>query len=74
MFLKIINYTVRGMIVVIGILLVSGVLMPEGADDTLIRVMGVIFILFGAYRIAMFRSQQQRYLSYEEEEDEDEKN
>jgi hypothetical protein len=67
MFLKIINYTIRGLIVVIGILLVSGVLMPRNADGGILRVMGVIFILFGSYRLMMFHSQHKRYFRNDEE-------
>lgn len=57
----IINYAVRAVVVVLGILLVSGAFKPENADDTLFRVMGAVFILFGTYRIVMYYFSLKRY-------------
>ena len=75
MFMHILNYTVRGAIVLIGVLLLTGVLFPKNADATLMRVFGVVFILFGVYRIAMYYMQVKKYnfqITNEEDDDESE--
>ena len=61
MLLDIVNYAVRIIIVILGILLIFGVIMPPGTDDIMFRVMGVVFVLFGVYRIVMYRIQRKRY-------------
>jgi hypothetical protein len=64
MLLNIINYAVRGLIVLIGILLFFGVLTPDYRGDALpLKVVGVVFVLFGVYRIVMYYTAQQRYLN-----------
>ncbi len=75
MFLHIINYTVRGMIILLGVLLLSGIINVGTADSTFIKVMGVVFILFGIYRISIYRMQSKKYnfSINEEENDENEK-
>ncbi len=67
MILTIINYLIRGLIVVLGILLVSGVLSPEGMDDTMYRVMGALFLLFGIYRIITYKAKRSRYYGGDDE-------
>lgn len=57
----IINYAVRVVIVILGIILLTGAFAPENADLALYRVMGVVFILFGIYRIAMYHINLKRY-------------
>jgi hypothetical protein len=58
--LHIINYSVRGIILLIGVLLVSGVMFPDYNDSGLYRVMGFVFILFGLYRLILYYTQQKR--------------
>ncbi|MFP4370148.1 MAG: hypothetical protein ACLFR2_11255 [Candidatus Kapaibacterium sp.] len=60
-FLKVLNYGIRGLIVLIGILLVSGLFKPVGAPESFVRIMGIIFILFGIYRLIIYRTQHKRY-------------
>jgi hypothetical protein len=67
---QIINYAIRLLIIVIGILLVSGILSSPEWDDSFLRIMGIIFILFGIYRMIIYRSQLKRYKSFEGDEDE----
>ncbi len=70
MLLIIINYTVRGGIIVLGVLLIAGVIDFGDSDRTLMRAFGVICVLFGIYRISIYRMQQKKYSFLEEEEDE----
>lgn len=63
MFIRIINYAVRGLIILIGLFFLSGIIVPEGADRTLYTVCGLVFTLFGIYRIALYRSKEKRYYS-----------
>lgn len=67
-FSKIINYGVRAIIILIGILLLSGIIDPPEQDTSFIRIMGVIFILFGLYRIIIYHSQLKRYRRMDDKE------
>jgi hypothetical protein len=67
--LKILNYTVRAVVVVIGILLLSGIILPT--LDIQMRIMsGSIFVLFGIYRLSMYYTQQKRYKFMDEDDEE----
>ena len=66
----IINYGIRGLIIVIGILLISGLLSSPEWDDSFLRIMGLIFILFGIYRIVIYRSQYKRFKLTRRDDDE----
>jgi hypothetical protein len=71
--LHIVNYFVRGLIVIIGIILLSGVFKPQGDTSYFMQVMGVIFLIFGTYRLISYYSVSQRYKSlntFSEDEDE----
>jgi Ca2+/H+ antiporter len=59
--MHIINYSVRILIIIIGILFLSGFITPANGDTTLYNVMGIIFILFGTYRIALYRMKTKQY-------------
>lgn len=56
----IINYGVRIVIILLGILLAGGVLTP-GKNDPMIRIVGIIAILFGLYRIVMYSRNKRKY-------------
>jgi hypothetical protein len=59
----IINYASRGLLIVVGLVWVSGFI-PQLAYDTNLRMFGLVFILFGFYRLATFytmRLEQERY-------------
>jgi len=60
-YLKILNYTIRIIIIILGIMLTAGWLAPQEGDGTMFRVMGIIFILFGIYRVVTFHTQSKRY-------------
>ncbi len=62
MFFKILNYGIRILIIIIGILMLVGVIyLPQPGNNSIIKVFGVIFILFGALRIYMYYSSTKRY-------------
>jgi len=67
--LQIVNYTVRSLIVIIGILILSGILLPEFDFHTRV-VFGSVFVFFGIYRLIMFYSQNKRYRIEEDSDDE----
>ncbi|ROL61170.1 hypothetical protein D9V86_07145 [Bacteroidetes/Chlorobi group bacterium ChocPot_Mid] len=72
MLAHIINYSIRFLIIIIGVLLVSGLLSNPTWDTTFLRIMGIIFILFGVYRIIIYYSQVKRYNFDSQEDEEDE--
>jgi|APTNR8051073442_1049403.scaffolds.fasta_scaffold15937_3 hypothetical protein len=59
----IINYGIRILIILLGLVFVSGYFMPEDSDPTMMRVFGIIFVLFGFYRLALYRANKKRYSS-----------
>ncbi|MEI6090771.1 MAG: hypothetical protein WCR42_09995 [bacterium] len=59
----IINYGVRVVIILVGILFASGVL--TGSDNNpMLRIIGIIAILFGLYRIIMYRRNKVKYNNF----------
>jgi predicted phage tail protein len=73
MLLNIINYAVRIIIIILGLLLLSGVLVPRGMGAeqlTMLRVMGAVFILFGIYRLITYHSTRKRYNRRRDDDDE----
>jgi len=72
MLVHIINYGIRVLIILLGVVMVSGMLSNPNWDSTFIMIMGIVFILFGTYRIIIYYSQVKRY-NFESEEEEDEK-
>ncbi|MFH1049694.1 MAG: hypothetical protein V1779_02050 [bacterium] len=72
MLVHIINYSIRALIIVLGIVMLSGVLSSADWNPTFLKIMGIVFILFGTYRIIIYYSQVKRYnFDVEEEEDEE---
>ena len=57
---KVVNYAVRILIVLTGIVFASGVLDVTGDEATRYRIMGIVFILFGIYRIVLYRLKSQQ--------------
>lgn len=57
----VINYGIRILIILLGLLFVIGYFMPEDSDPTMMRVFGAIFVLFGFYRLALYRANKKRY-------------
>ena len=71
--LHIVNYIVKIVIIIIGIIFISGIIPAPNGDTTLFRVMGVVFILFGVHRIVTYKLKYKMYNSNEEEEKDDDK-
>jgi hypothetical protein len=61
--MHIINYGIRIAIIIIGILFLCGVVTLPNGDDTLYNMLGGIFILFGLYRIVLYRMKTKQYQS-----------
>ncbi len=61
MYLHIINYAVRIIIILLGVAIVSGIIPAPKDRVTLFNVMGVVFILFGLYRIVLYRLKSKEY-------------
>ncbi len=63
MFSKFVNYSVRILMIILGIaFIIYGILYKnELHDSTLIIVMGIVVTLFGVYRLIMYRTQLERY-------------
>ena len=59
--MPILNYTAKILIIIAGIIFLSGVIVPPNGDTILYRIMGVVFILFGIYRIVMYRRKLKQY-------------
>lgn len=67
--LNIVNYVVRILIIVVGAIFTTGWIVPKDGDITRYRIMGIVFMLFGIYRIVMYRMKSRQYdFSSEEEE------
>ncbi|HYF04435.1 MAG TPA: hypothetical protein VEC36_13710 [Patescibacteria group bacterium] len=60
MYSKILNYGIRILMILMGFLMVFGVFTQPRQDPSLMRMMGIVLILFGIYRIAIYHTRQQR--------------
>jgi len=69
--MHIINYIVKIMIIIIGLILISGIIPITNEDTTLFRIMGGVFILFGVYRLAIYKMKYKEY-NFNKEENENE--
>lgn len=70
--LHIVNYIIKIAIIIIGIIFISGIIPAPNNDNTLFRVMGGVFILFGIYRIVLYRMKYKEYNFKKSEEEKDE--
>jgi hypothetical protein len=57
-FLVILNYIVRAMVAVVGVIIFFLPIPAVDTDTTMFKTMGVVFMLFGVYRVASFYNQQ----------------
>jgi hypothetical protein len=62
-YVLILNYSARSLVILIGLAWIMGWLPAVGTDPN-IRMFGVVFILFGIYRLATFWAQHQEYKRY----------
>lgn len=66
MILIIVNYIVKIITIFIGIILLTGLFLPDRvAAQPMIRVMGGILVVWGVYRTIVYRIQLRRYNSDE---------
>ncbi len=66
MFLIVVNYIVKIITIFIGIILLTGLFLPDRvAAQPMIRVMGGILTAWGVYRTIVYRIQLRRYNSDE---------
>jgi hypothetical protein len=57
----ILNYSLRGLVILIGLGFLFGVIDPRPGDDMLRYSMGSVITLFGVYRIIMYRNAKRKY-------------
>ncbi len=69
MVLRILNYGVRLLIVVLGIAILLGYILPPNVESQIRWVFGIIFILFGIYRLSMYWTQEKRYKFMDEDDE-----
>lgn len=62
---KALNYIVRGMFIVVGILFLTRTINPQNANPIFINIIGIVFILFGIYRIVSYTSKLKKYERYD---------
>lgn len=61
MILIIVNYAVKIITILIGLVLITGVGLPKMQNTDMVKVMGAVLILWGCYRLIMYRIQLKRY-------------
>ena len=62
MVLVIINYAVRILIIIIGLVFLSGLFIPAQFQDRhLMQVLGFIFVLWGVFRLITYINQRKKY-------------
>ena len=71
MILKIVNYAIKIFFIILGILLLSGVILPNYPDKFYMRLIGGIFLLWGTYRVITYYFFLKRYRKKEEDNDEE---
>ena len=64
--IDVINYGVRGLILIIGLVILSGFVDPLPGDTRARIAMGTVITLFGIWRIIIYRSKKQ--LTFHEDE------
>lgn len=68
LFLLLFNYIIRALVALVGVLMLTGVLLPPGMDSALVRTFGVVFTLFGVYRVVSYYTAQRRLQRDDEKE------
>ena len=67
MLLIIINYAVKILTIIIGIILLTGLFLPPmGGNAGMVKAMGVVLIIWGVYRLIMYRITLNRYKNDDE--------
>ncbi len=68
MFSIVLNYIIKFAFIIIGVFLLFGIFIPEHPSKTLTQTMGVIFILWGVYRLIAYYLLLKKRRTYESEE------
>jgi uncharacterized membrane protein HdeD (DUF308 family) len=69
--LDILNYFVKILTIIIGIILLTGIFINNAVEaNPLLRVMGIVLIVWGIYRLIIYRVQSNRYKRNEDEDNE----
>ena len=71
MFNDILNYGIRIIIIVLGILIFFDFFNIAHGDTKMIHAVGVIMILFGVYRIISYYSASKRYKNFRNRDEDD---
>ena len=69
--LTIINYITRIIIIVVGILFIFGVFTPNNKTD-IPTIIGIICIIFGTYRLIIYKIKSKEYKELENENQDEE--
>ena len=64
--LSVVSYVTASLILVVGIVTLSGFLLPEYVPSNIRIILGIIMTGYGVYRIAMLRIKQKHARRYEE--------
>jgi len=54
MTLVVANYTIRALVIVVGLFIALGVWSSEGFDSHIQQTFGVLMVVFGAYRTVLY--------------------
>ncbi len=65
--MNILNYAVRGLILAFGIVLMLGIIPIPNTEPFVVKVTGLIFVLWGILRIVTYRSHLRQMKEEEEE-------
>jgi len=67
-FLIVVNYLVKILTVFLGVVMLTGLFMPDKlSNEPMMSVLGIILIVWGVYRIFVYRIQLRRYRNDENE-------
>ena len=70
MILIIVNYIVKILTILIGVFLLAGnLIFPQMPKEPMLKIMGVVLILWGSYRLIIYRIQLKRYNNEEDSDD-----
>jgi len=70
MVMIIVNYIVKILTILAGIfLLAGGLILPNMPKEPMLKIMGVILIIWGSYRLIIYRIQFKRYNNEEDSDD-----
>ena len=70
MLLIIINYIVKIFTIIIGLIFLTGLFLPDRlAAEPMMKVLGIILIVWGVYRTIVYRIQLRRFRDYEKDDE-----